>query len=282
MPDNSTCAGASTCDKSSCEGCSGSKKPQDLKAKLNAFSSVKHVIGVVSGKGGVGKSFVTASLAATMVKQGYKVGIMDADITGPSIPKMYGIHGQAMGNEQGILPAVAKDGTKIISINLLLENEEAPVIWRGPVIAGVVKQFWTDVVWGELDYLFVDMPPGTGDVPLTVFQSLPVDGIVIVTSPQELVQMIVKKAYNMAEMMKVPVIGVVENYSYLKCPDCGKEIKLFGESDIDAVADELGIQVLAKMPLDPAYAKAADEERFYELDNPYFAELPEVLENLKK
>ncbi len=280
MPDKSTCASASTCGKSSCEGCSGSKSTQDFTEKLNAFSSIKHVIGVVSGKGGVGKSFVTASLASAMVKKGYKVGILDADITGPSIPKMYGIHGQAFGNEQGIIPAVAKDGTKVMSINLLVDDEEAPVIWRGPVIAGAVKQFWTDVVWGELDYLFVDMPPGTGDVPLTVFQSLPVDGVVIVTSPQELVQLIVKKAYNMAEMMNVPVIGVVENYSYLKCPDCGKEIKLFGESNIDAVAGELGMKVLAKMPLDPAYAKAADEERFYELENPYFAELPTVLEAL--
>lgn len=280
MPDKSTCASASTCGKSSCEGCSGHKDPQDFKEKLNAYSSVKKVIGVVSGKGGVGKSFVTASLAAAMVKKGYKVGVLDADITGPSIPKMYGIHGQAFGNEQGIIPAVAKDGTKVMSINLLVDDEEAPVIWRGPVIAGAVKQFWTDVVWGELDYLFVDMPPGTGDVPLTVFQSLPVDGVVIVTSPQELVQLIVKKAYNMAEMMHVPVVGLVENYSYLKCPDCGREIKLFGESHIEEVAGELGVKVLAKMPLDPAYAKAADEERFYEMENPYFAGLPDVLDAL--
>lgn len=281
MPDKSTCASASTCGKSSCEGCSGQKDPQDFKEKLNAYSSVKKVIGVVSGKGGVGKSFVTATLAAAMVKKGYKVGILDADITGPSIPKMYGIHGQAFGNEQGIVPAVAKDGTKVMSINLLVDDEEAPVIWRGPVIAGAVKQFWTDVVWGELDYLFVDMPPGTGDVPLTVFQSLSVDGVVIVTSPQELVRLIVKKAYNMAEMMHVPVIGVVENYSFLKCPDCGKEIRLFGESHIEEVAKELGVKVLAKMPLDPEFAKAADEERFYELDNPYFAELPDALSAIR-
>lgn len=280
MSDNNTCASSSSCSKESCEGCSGHKDPQSMLEALNAYSSIKKVIGVVSGKGGVGKSFVTASLASAMVKKGYKVGIMDADITGPSIPKMYGIHGQAYGNEQGIMPAVAEDGTKIMSINLLIDSEDAPVIWRGPVIAGVVKQFWTDVVWGELDYLFVDMPPGTGDVPLTVFQSLPVDGIVIVTSPQELVQLIVKKAYNMAEMMHIPVIGVVENYSYLKCSDCGKEIKLFGESHIDEVADELGTKVLAKMPLDPAYAQAADEEIFYTLDNPFMNEAAATIEKI--
>ena len=278
MPENSSCASASTCGKSSCEGCSSNKgEAVDFRAQLNPASSVKKVIGVISGKGGVGKSFVTASLAKVMRKQGYKVGILDADITGPSIPKMYGIHGQAFGTEEGIIPAEAADGTKVMSINLLVDDEEAPVIWRGPVIAGAVKQFWTDVVWGELDYLFVDMPPGTGDVPLTVFQSLPVDGVVIVTSPQELVQLIVKKSYNMAEMMKVPVLGLVENYSYLVCPDCGKKIPLFGESKIDAVAAELGVPVLAKMPLDPAFAKAADEEKFYEIDNPYLEKLAEVL-----
>lgn len=280
MPDKNTCAGASTCGKSSCEGCTGSKGVQDFREKTNEYSTIKKVIGVVSGKGGVGKSFVTATMASAMVKKGYKVGILDADITGPSIPKMYGIHGQTYANEQGVVPAVAKDGTKIMSINLMIEDEAAPVIWRGPVIAGAVKQFWTDVVWGELDYLFVDMPPGTGDVPLTVFQSLPVDGVVIVTSPQELVQLIVKKAYNMAGMMKIPVVGIVENYSYLKCPDCGREIKLFGESHIEETAKALGIKLLAQMPLDPEYAKAADEERFYELDNPYFAGLPAVLETL--
>lgn len=280
MSDKNTCASSSSCSKESCEGCSGHKDSQSMLEDLNAYSSIKKVIGVVSGKGGVGKSFVTASLASAMVKKGYKVGILDADITGPSIPKMYGIHGQAFGNEQGIQPAVAEDGTKIMSINLLIDNEDAPVIWRGPVIAGVVKQFWTDVVWGELDYLFVDMPPGTGDVPLTVFQSLPVDGIVIVTSPQELVQLIVRKAYNMAEMMHIPVIGVIENYSYLKCPDCSKEIKLFGESHIDEAADELGTKVLAKMPLDPAYAQAADEEIFYTLDNPFMNDAAGIIEKM--
>ena len=274
----SSCSSAGSCSSESCEGCPSSKQPQSFQEKLNEYSSVKKVIGVVSGKGGVGKSFVTASLATAMRKKGYEVGILDADITGPSIPKMFGVHGPAMGSEMGILPIAAEDGTKIMSINLLMEDEEAPVIWRGPVIAGTVKQFWSDVVWGDLDYLFVDMPPGTGDVPLTVFQSLPVDGIVIVTSPQELVQMIVKKAYNMAGMMDIPVLGVVENYSYLKCPDCGKEIKLFGESHIDEVASELAMQVLGKMPLDPAYAELADAGLFYKADNPYLEDAVKKIE----
>ena len=274
----SSCSSAGSCSSESCEGCPSSKQPQSFQEKLNEYSSVKKVIGVVSGKGGVGKSFVTASLATAMRKKGYEVGILDADITGPSIPKMFGVHGPAMGSEMGILPIAAEDGTKIMSINLLMEDEEAPVIWRGPVIAGTVKQFWSDVVWGDLDYLFVDMPPGTGDVPLTVFQSLPVDGIVIVTSPQELVQMIVKKAYNMAGMMDISVLGVVENYSYLKCPDCGKEIKLFGESHIDEVASELAMQVLGKMPLDPAYAELADAGLFYKADNPYLEDAVKKIE----
>lgn len=259
-----------SCDKSSCEGCSSKANgPQSFLAEMNAHSNVKHVIGVVSGKGGVGKSFVTGSLANMMAAQGYKVGILDADITGPSIPKMYGLHEKAKGSEQGIFPCEAKDGTRIMSVNLLLENESDPVIWRGPVIAGVVTQFWTDVMWGELDYLFVDMPPGTGDVPLTVFQSLPVDGIVIVTSPQDLVQMIVEKAYHMAEKMNIPVLGIVENYSYLVCPDCGKKISVFGESHIEEVAAGLGIPVLGKMPVDAGLAELVEEERFYEADNRY-------------
>ena len=209
-----------TCDKSSCEGCASKKNPQSMQAAMNAMSNVKHVIGIVSGKGGVGKSFVTASLANRMAKKGYKVGILDADITGPSIPKMYGLKGAAQANDSGIFPMETKNGIKVMSINLLLPTEDTPVIWRGPILGNMVKQFWTDVIWGDVDYLFVDMPPGTGDVPLTVFQSLPIQGIVIVTSPQDLVSMIVKKAYNMAGMMKVPVLGLVENYSYVKCPDC--------------------------------------------------------------
>ena len=230
----------SSCDKSSCEGCAskGNSQPQNFQAEQNIFSDVKHVIGVVSGKGGVGKSFVTASLANAMAAKGFKVGILDADITGPSIPKMYGLKGAAQADDNGIYPMVTENGIKVMSINLLLPTEETPVIWRGPVLANMVKQFWTDVVWDQIDYLFVDMPPGTGDVPLTVFQSLPVDGIVIVSSPQDLVRMIVRKAYNMAEMMKIPVLGIVENYSFVKCPDCGTEIKVFGESHIDEIADK--------------------------------------------
>ena len=253
----------SGCTSSDCAGCahadSCSSKPQDFKKPANPFSHVKNVIAVVSGKGGVGKSMVTASLARLMREQGFSVGILDADITGPSIPKMYGIHENAKGSEAGMFPCEAKDGTRIMSVNLLLEHESDPVIWRGPVIAGVVEQFWTDVMWGELDYLFVDMPPGTGDVPLTVFQSLPVDGVVIVTSPQDLVRMIVKKAYNMAKKMNIPILGLVENMSYLECPDCGKKISVFGESHIDEIAKEHELPVLAKLPIDPVIAKHVDE-----------------------
>ena len=263
----------SDCTKESCSGCSHadncSSKKTDLREPANPYSSVKKVIAVVSGKGGVGKSLVTASLARMLKEQGYNVGILDADVTGPSIPKMYGVHEQAGATEQGIFPCLAKDGTRIMSVNLLLKDEDSPVIWRGPIIASVVKQFWTDVIWDDLDYLLVDMPPGTGDVPLTVFQSLPVDGAVIVTSPQDLVQMIVKKAYNMAIQMKIPVLGLVENYSYVKCPDCGKEIRVFGESHIDEIAKELGVPVLGKMPIDMKLAEVVEEERFYEAENPY-------------
>ena len=265
--------GCAPSDCASCaQGATCSKKPIDLHEPANPYSHVNKVIAVVSGKGGVGKSMVTASLARMMREQGFSVGIMDADITGPSIPKMYGIHESAKGSDAGMFPCEAKDGTRIMSVNLLLEHEEDPVIWRGPVIAGVVKQFWTDVMWGELDYLFIDMPPGTGDVPLTVFQSLPVDGVVIVTSPQDLVRMIVKKAYNMAEAMHIPVLGIVENYSYLKCPDCGKKISVFGESHIDEIAEELGVPVLGKMPIDPALAEAVESEKFYESDNQYLSD----------
>lgn len=281
MPENSSCSGASSCSKESCEGCShNSQNPQSMLEAMNAYSNIKHVIGVVSGKGGVGKSFVTSSLAVQMAKAGYKVGILDADITGPSIPKMFGAHGQLVGDEKGMYPYETKEGIKIVSINLLMEDEEAPVVWRGPVIAGAVKQFWNEAVWGDVDYLFVDMPPGTGDVPLTVFQSLPVDGIVIVTSPQELVQMIVKKAFRMANMMHIPVLGLVENFSYLKCPDCGKKIALFGESNIDEVAAKEGTRVLGKLPLDPAYAKAADAGAFYEMENPYLDAAVDALKTI--
>ncbi len=279
--ERSGCSSAGSCSAESCEGCPSRQQPQSLLEELNPYSSVKKVIGIVSGKGGVGKSFVTASIASAMRKKGYEVGVLDADITGPSIPKMYGVHGPATGSDMGIFPIAADDGTKIMSVNLLMEDEEAPVVWRGPVIAGTVKQFWSDVVWGDLDYLFVDMPPGTGDVPLTVFQSLPVDGIIIVTSPQELVQMIVKKAYNMAGMMDIPVLGVVENYSFLKCPDCGKEIRIFGESNIDEVASGMDLPVLGKMPLDPDYARLADQGLFYKADNPYLEDAVNQILNLE-
>lgn len=282
MADNKECSSAASCSRESCEGCpsKGGSAPESFLEQLNQYSSVKKVIGVVSGKGGVGKSFVTASLANEMAAKGFKVGILDADITGPSIPKMYGLHGPAQGNEMGLLPIESANGIKIMSLNLLVDDEESPVVWRGPIIAGTVKQFWSDVFWGDLDYLFVDMPPGTGDVPLTVFQSLPVDGIVIVTSPQELVQLIVKKAINMAEMMNIPVLGMVENYSYLKCPDCGREISIFGRSHIDEAAAELDIPVLAKLPLEPEYARLADEGQFHELANPYLNGAAQILERI--
>ena len=269
----------SSCSKSSCEGCAskGKSEPQNFQAEQNIFSDVKHVIGVVSGKGGVGKSFVTASLANAMAARGFKVGILDADITGPSIPKMYGLKGAAQADDNGIYPMVTENGIKVMSINLLLPTEETPVIWRGPVLANMVKQFWTDVIWDQIDYLFVDMPPGTGDVPITVFQSLPVDGIVIVSSPQDLVRMIVRKAYNMAEMMKIPVLGIVENYSFVKCPDCGTEIKVFGESHIDEIAEELNVPVLGKMPIDVSFAAKADSGAFAQIDNQYIKAAVEVM-----
>lgn len=270
----------SSCTKESCEGCP-SKNPKSFLVEPNIYTEIKHVIGIVSGKGGVGKSMVTASLANKLTEQGYRVGILDADITGPSIPKMYGLHGPAQGDDQGIYPMLAKNDIKVMSVNLLLPDEEAPVIWRGPVISNMVKQFWTDVIWGELDYLLVDMPPGTGDVPLTVFQSLPVDGIVIVSSPQDLVRMIVKKAYSMAKSMNIRVLGIVENYSFLKCPDCGKEIKVFGESHIEEIAKELDVDLLGKMPIDPEFARMADEGCFEEANNEYISDAAAVLRKIK-
>lgn len=269
-----------SCSKESCEGCP-SKETPDFRVPLNQHSKVKHVIGIVSGKGGVGKSFVTASLANQMARMGYQVGIMDADITGPSIPKMYGLHGTAKVDDLGLYPSEAKNGVKIMSINLLLPKEEEPVIWRGPVLANMVKQFWSEVIWGELDYLFVDMPPGTGDVPLTVFQSLPVEGIVIVSSPQDLVRMIVTKAYHMAQMMNVPVLGIVENYSYAKCPDCGKKLYIFGESHIDEIAADLGTKVLGKMPIRPEYAQAADTGAFETVLNEYLDDALTMLSKME-
>ncbi len=272
------CPSAGNCESQENGGCS--EGTQSFQEPLNGYSFVRKVIGVISGKGGVGKSLVTASLATALRKRGYEVGILDADITGPSIPKMFGLHGPAMGSELGIFPIETDEGIKVMSVNLLMEDEEEPVVWRGPVIAGTVKQFWTDVVWGDLDYLLVDMPPGTGDVPLTVFQSLPVDGVIIVTSPQDLVRMIVAKAYNMAGMMDIPVLGIVENYSYLECPDCGKKIPVFGESHIDEVASDFGTEVLGKIPLDPAFAQIADEGLFDKADNPYLDKAVELISEL--
>lgn len=248
-------------DCESCgQSCSSRQKPQGIqKEALNASSSVKKVIGVVSGKGGVGKSLVTSLLAVTFQRRGYHSAILDADVTGPSIPKAFGIHEKAMGSDLGILPARSKTGVDIMSVNLLLDHEDDPVIWRGPIIAGTVKQFWSDVVWNDVDFMFVDMPPGTGDVPLTVFQSLPLDGIVIVTSPQELVSMIVGKAVNMAKMMNIPILGVVENMSYFECPDCGKRYPIFGESHLEEVAAQYGTKVLGRLPIAPALAKNSDD-----------------------
>ena len=270
----------SSCSKESCEGCpskAGQGKP-DFHIDLNADSSIKHVIGVVSGKGGVGKSMVTASLANQKAKEGYKVGILDADITGPSIPKMYGLKGPANVDDKGVYPAVAANGVKVMSINLLLPNETDPVVWRGPVIAGAVTQFWTDVQWDNVNYMFVDMPPGTGDVPLTVFQSLPVAGVVVVTSPQELVGMIVDKAVNMADMMHVPVLGIVENMAYYTCPDCGKQHAIFGESHIEAIAAKHGIPNTAKLPIDPAIAAACDAGRIEDVQGDWLSSLADAIE----
>ena len=250
----SSCNGNCSSCSSDCED----RKQESLLAQLNPKSTVKKVIAVVSGKGGVGKSTVTSMLAVAMARKGKRVGVLDADITGPSAPTAFGVSECQGANDDGLYPALTRGGIQVMSINLLLDNPGDPVVWRGPVIAGAVKQFWTDVIWEDVDYLFVDMPPGTGDVPLTVFQSLPVDGIVIVTSPQDLVSMIVTKAVRMAEMIHIPVLGFVENYSYLECPDCGKRIKVFGEGHLDEVAQNLGLPVLARLPIDPKVAEAYD------------------------
>ena len=241
-----------------CSSCSSNCEKKDMRLPENQYSTVKKVIGVVSGKGGVGKSLVTSLLAVAAQSAGKQAAILDADVTGPSIPKAFGLHDRAEGSEEGLFPMQTKTGVRVMSVNLLLEKEDAPVIWRGPVISGMINQFWQEVIWGDVDYMFVDMPPGTGDVPLTVFQSLPVDGIVIVTTPQDLVTLIVKKAYNMAKMMNIPVLGLVENMSYFECPDCGKRHSIFGESKLDEVAKELGVPVLARLPIDPNTAALVD------------------------
>lgn len=267
----------SNCGSCSQECTSRKEEKTDFMEKPHKMSSVKKVIGVVSGKGGVGKSLVTSMLAVTMQRRGHRVGILDADITGPSIPKAFGVTEKAKSNGYGILPCKSKTGVEIMSINLLLEDDTDPVVWRGPVIAGTVKQFWTEVIWNDIDYLFVDMPPGTGDVPLTVFQSIPVDGIVIVTSPQELVSMIVEKAVKMAEMMNIPIIGIVENLSFFKCPDCNKEYKIFGDSKIDDVAKSHNLKVIAKLPIDPKIASSCDRGMVELLDDSLFLNIAEIL-----
>ena len=265
----------------SCSSNCSSRKKESFIEPTGEFNNIKHVVAVVSGKGGVGKSMVTSLLATVMSQKGYKVGILDADITGPSIPKSFGIMGNAMQNEIGILPAESKGGIKVMSINMLLKENDAPVVWRGPVIAGAVKQFWQDVVWGELDYLFIDCPPGTGDVPLTVFQTIPLDGIVMVTSPQDLVSLIVKKAYNMAKMMDINIIGLVENMSYVKCPDCGKEFSVFGGGS-DDVAGELKIDLLGKLPIDISLTQMVDNGCIEHFSEDYLNKAVEKLEALNK
>lgn len=244
-----------------CESCNencSERTKESLLEKPHELSHIKKVVGVVSGKGGVGKSLVTSLLAVLARRDGFKTAILDADITGPSIPKAFGLHGKAEGSELGLYPMKTKTGICVMSLNLLTENETDPVVWRGPLIAGTVKQFWTDVIWGDVDYMFIDMPPGTGDVPLTVFQSIPVGGLIIVASPQELVGMIVEKAVNMAQMMHIPVLALVENMSYITCPDCGKEIHVFGESHIDKIAEKHGVQTVARLPIDPKLSAGCD------------------------
>ena len=271
-----------THDCSTCGVDCASRKTESLLEKQNDASKVKKVIAVMSGKGGVGKSLVTALSAVMTRRNGAETAILDADITGPSIPKMFGIRDKAMGDGTYILPAVSRTGVKIMSLNLLLENDTDPVVWRGSLISGTVKQFWTDVAWGEVDYMFVDMPPGTGDVPLTVFQSLPVDGIIVVTSPQELVGMIVEKAVNMAKMMNIPVLGIVENMSWVACPDCGKKIFPFGESKTAAVALEHGIPLLAQLPLDPALARECDTGVIELFNEDWMTPVTDAVENCPK
>jgi len=270
-----------THDCSSCaQNCSERTEENDFRAKLNNYSSVKKVIAVLSGKGGVGKSLVTSLLAVNAMRNGDHAAILDADITGPSIPNAFGVHEKATGSDIGIFPVKSKLGVDLMSINLLLENETDPVVWRGPIIAGTVKQFWTDVIWKDVDIMFIDMPPGTGDVPLTVFQSLPIDGVVVVTSPQELVGMVVQKAVNMANMMNIPVLGVVENYSYFECPDCGKRHNLFGDSHIETVAKENGIKSVSRIPINPKLAAACDAGLIELYEGDWLDELSRKIESL--
>jgi Mrp family chromosome partitioning ATPase len=271
---NETCSSCS-------EECSERTEEQiDFSEKPHELSSIKKVIGIVSGKGGVGKSMVTSMLAVMMNRRGFSTAILDADVTGPSIPKAFGIKEKVKGSEQGLLPSKSKTGIQIMSINLILENDTDPVVWRGPMIANTVKQFWSEVIWRDVDFMFIDMPPGTGDVPLTVFQSLPVDGLIIVTSPQELVSMIVSKAVNMAEMMNIPIVGLVENMSYFKCPECDKEYKIFGDSKIEEIAQKHNIDVLAKLPIEPKIASACDNG-FIELYEENWFDIGTIFEKME-
>lgn len=271
-----------THDCSSCgENCPSRSNPEDFKEKPHELSHIKKVIAVVSGKGGVGKSMVTSMLAAEANRSGKSTSILDADITGPSIPRIFGLSGRAYGDENGIIPVKTEKGINVMSLNLLLEKTTDPVIWRGPIIAGMVKQFWTDVIWGDTDYMFIDMPPGTGDVPLTVFQSIPVDGIIVVTSPQELVSMIVEKAVNMAKAMNIPILGIVENMSYFKCEQCGKEHDIFGKSHIDEIAKNFGIDLVCRLPIDPKIAAMSDKGQGDDMAQPqitdFFSEIAKKL-----
>ena len=270
-----------THDCNSCgENCASREKKEDFHEAPHALSSIKRVIGVVSGKGGVGKSITSAMLAVLLNRRGYKTAILDADVTGPSIPKLFGIHERALSDDMGCYPAVSKTGIEVMSINLLLENESDPVVWRGPIIAGTVKQFWQDVIWKDVDFLFVDMPPGTGDVPLTVFQTIPLDGIIVVASPQELVSLIVSKAVHMANMMHIPILGIVENMSYALCPDCGKKIYVFGQSHVAETAKEFNLPVLASTPIDPALAQNADQGVIELFEGEYLNGAADVIEKL--
>ena len=304
MDDKEKVCGDVSCGETSCEGCASAasqqpaeegcssdcsscpsagncgSQPQSFLEETNSFNDIKKVIGIVSGKGGVGKSLVTSLMAVNMQRKGYKTAILDADITGPSIPKAFGTREKATASELGIFPVKTKSGICTMSVNNLLENDTDPVVWRGPVIAGTVKQFWTDVLWGDVDYMFVDMPPGTGDVPLTVFQSLPVDGIIVVTSPQELVSMIVGKAVKMAEMMNIPVLGLVENMSYFKCPDCGREYPVFGESKLEEVAKTYGVDVLGRLPIDPRLAASCDRGMIELYEGHWLDEAADKLETI--
>ena len=271
-------AEACTHDCSACgTTCGQYTRKQDLRIKPHALSSIKHTIAVVSGKGGVGKSLVTGLLSVAMNRKGKHVGILDADITGPSIPKMFGVSGEVQGNEKGVYPIKSNRGIGIVSMNLLLAQQTDPVVWRGPIISGIVQQFYTDFVWQDVDYLFVDMPPGTGDVPLTVLQSIPLDGIVVVTSPQDLVSMIVEKAIKMANLMQIPILGLVENMSYFECPDCGKRHEIYGKSHIDEIARDKKLQVLAKIPIVPDLAAECDRGQIETIEKSFMDEAVDKL-----